>query len=209
MPTAREIVERAMKRAGVIDAGENASANDLADGLTALNEMLYGWKGDGVDIAHQGFVSSDTFVWFVPPADMKSAVLFSLAYQGTWNASTNSPTLATGTGTEGYLYKVGTAGSTTLDDVTSWSANDFAVFDGRDWLKGQSSTPYDGAVVALLAMRLCEDYGATPGPILTRDADMGWRRIQAQFVRPDVAIFDTALVRVPSQRYFDDGGASA
>lgn len=209
MATAREIVERALKRVGVLDAGENASASDLADGLTALNEMLYAWKGDGVDIAHQGFAASDTFVWFVPPADMKSAVLFSLAYQGTWNASTNSPTLATGTGTEGYLYKVSTAGSTTLDDVTSWSANDFAIFDGRDWLKGQSSTPYDGAVVALLGVRLAEEYGEDVGPILARDADSGWRRIQAQFVRPDVAIFDTALVRVPSQRYFDDGGASA
>ncbi|MFZ4748116.1 MAG: hypothetical protein ACOYLK_14710 [Sphingomonas sp.] len=205
MATVSAIIDRALKRAGVLDAGENASGADLADALTALNEIMRGWKGENVDIAHQDFVAADTFVWFVPPADMKSAVLADLSYQGAWNASTNTPTLASATGTSGYLYKVSVAGSTTLDDVTSWSLNDFAIYDGTEWLKGQSSTTYDGAVVAILAMRVLEDFGGTPGPILSRDADMGWRRIMAQFVRPDVAIFDSALLRVPSKRYYDGG----
>lgn len=209
MATTRNIIIRALKRAAVIDAGEggSASADDITDGLATLNEMMFAWRGQGVDIAHQTLALSDEFVWFVPPAAMKSAVLFDLSYRGTWNASTNSPALATGTGTSGYLYKVSTGGSTTLDDVTSWSANDYAIFDGRDWLKGQSSAMFDGAVVALLAMRIAEEYGSAPGPVLVADAKNGWAMIQAQFVRPDTVIFDTALVRVPSQRYFDDGGA--
>ncbi len=199
MATARNIVERALKRAALSNATENASGADLSDGLTALNEMMYGWKAVGVDIAHQELAASDTFSFFVPPDAMKSAVLQSLSYQGTWNASTNSPALTTGNGTEGYLYKVSAAGSTKLDDVTSWAAGDFAIFDGADWLKSQSSAPFEGAVVALLAVRICEDYGAQPGPILMRDANNGWLNIMSKFVRPDTAIYDRVLRKMPGQ----------
>ena len=43
---------------------------------------------------------------------INTALLGVLSYQGTWNASTNSPTLASGTGTPGYYYIVSVAGST-------------------------------------------------------------------------------------------------
>ena len=55
--------------------------------------------------------------------------------QGTWNASTNTPTLASGTGTKGYAYIVSTAGTTTLDGISSWNASDWAYFDGTVWRK--------------------------------------------------------------------------
>jgi len=51
-----------------------------------------------------------------------------LSYQGTWNASTNSPALASGVGTPGYYYIVDTAGSTNLDGITDWAVGDWAVF---------------------------------------------------------------------------------
>jgi fibronectin-binding autotransporter adhesin len=51
-----------------------------------------------------------------------------LSYQGTWNASTNSPSLASGVGTPGYYYIVATAGSTNLDGITDWAVGDWAVF---------------------------------------------------------------------------------
>ena len=51
-----------------------------------------------------------------------------LSYQGTWNASTNSPSLASGVGTPGYYYIVSTAGSTNLDGITDWAIGDWAVF---------------------------------------------------------------------------------
>lgn len=47
-----------------------------------------------------------------------------LSYQGTWNASTNTPTLASGTGTNGYYYIVSVSGSTNLDGITNWVAGD-------------------------------------------------------------------------------------
>ena len=51
-----------------------------------------------------------------------------LVYQGVWNASTNSPTLASGVGTPGYYYIVDTDGSTNLDGITDWKVGDWAVF---------------------------------------------------------------------------------
>jgi hypothetical protein len=53
-----------------------------------------------------------------------------LVFAGTWNASTNSPMFVSGTGTAGYMYKVTTAGTTTLDGISSWNIGDIAVFSG-------------------------------------------------------------------------------
>lgn len=58
-----------------------------------------------------------------------------LSYQGTWNASTNSPTLASGTGTNGYYYIVATAGSTNLNGITDWQIGDWLLFNGSVWQK--------------------------------------------------------------------------
>ena len=64
-----------------------------------------------------------------------------LAYQGVWNAATNSPTLASGTGTQGHYYIVDVAGTTNLDGITDWAVGDWAVFNGTVWQKlDQSNT---------------------------------------------------------------------
>ena len=62
-----------------------------------------------------------------------------LAYQGTWNASTNTPTLASSTGTQGYYYVVSVAGSTNLNGVTDWGVNDWVIFNGSVWQKIDNS----------------------------------------------------------------------
>jgi hypothetical protein len=58
-----------------------------------------------------------------------------LSYQGTWNASTNTPTLASSTGTNGYYYIVSTAGSTNLNGITDWQVGDWLLFNGSVWQK--------------------------------------------------------------------------
>lgn len=58
-----------------------------------------------------------------------------VVYKGTWNASTNTPTLVSSTGTQGYLYKVGTAGTTTIDGISQWNVGDQIVFNGTVWDK--------------------------------------------------------------------------
>jgi hypothetical protein len=58
-----------------------------------------------------------------------------LAYQGTWNASTNNPTLVSSTGVNGYYYIVATAGSTNLNGITDWQIGDWLLFNGTVWQK--------------------------------------------------------------------------
>ena len=71
----------------------------------------------------------------VPVSELPAAVLGALSYQGTWNANTNTPTLASGVGVKGYYYVVSTAGTTNLDGVTDWQIGDWAVYNGTAWQK--------------------------------------------------------------------------
>lgn len=64
-----------------------------------------------------------------------------LTYKGTWDASTNSPSLSSGVGTNGDYYVVNVAGSTNLDGITDWQIGDWAIFNGTVWQKiDQSNT---------------------------------------------------------------------
>ena len=62
-----------------------------------------------------------------------------LQFEGTWNASTNTPTLSSGTGTSGDYYIVSVAGSTNLDGITDWAIGDWAVFANTTWTKVDNS----------------------------------------------------------------------
>jgi hypothetical protein len=71
----------------------------------------------------------------VPISQLPAAVLGALSYQGTWNASTNTPTLTSSVGTKGYYYVVNVAGSTNLNGITDWVIGDWAVYNGSAWQK--------------------------------------------------------------------------
>ena len=71
-----------------------------------------------------------------------------LNYQGTWDANTNTPTLASGVGTKGYYYVVNVAGTTNLDGITDWQIGDWAVFNGTAWQKIDNTQAYPGAGIA-------------------------------------------------------------
>lgn len=57
------------------------------------------------------------------------------SYKGTWNATTNTPTIVSGVGVNGDFYKVATAGSTTIDGVSSWAIGDEIRFGTSTWQK--------------------------------------------------------------------------
>jgi hypothetical protein len=64
-----------------------------------------------------------------------ASVAGGLNYQGTWNASTNTPTLTSSVGINGYYYIVSTAGSTNLNGITDWQIGDWLLFNGSVWQK--------------------------------------------------------------------------
>ena len=205
MTTVREVCRRALMRARVVSPEETPDAASMADALAELNNMMFGWKAKGVDVGHEAFELSDEFNFFVPPLEAVSDTISALSFRGGWDATANSPSLATNTGTDGYVYEVTTAGSTTLNDVTSWVVGDYAVFCGQKWLKGRSSRQFDGTVTAMLCFQICSDHGKDPPAVVVREA-AGWRHIQACFVKPKLNNnIDTALVHMPSRRFVPDG----
>jgi hypothetical protein len=64
-----------------------------------------------------------------------------VVYEGTWDAATNTPTLASGIGTQGEYYVVNVAGNTDLDGITDWELGDWAIFNGIVWQKVDNSEP--------------------------------------------------------------------
>ena len=62
-----------------------------------------------------------------------------LQFEGTWNASTNSPALASNVGTSGEYYIVSVAGNTNLNGITDWQIGDWAVFSNTTWTKIDNS----------------------------------------------------------------------
>jgi hypothetical protein len=210
MTTPRDIVRRALLRLRVIDALHPISAEEAVDGLAYLNDMMAQWPANGVDTLSPTFALDDTFVFFVPPRLIDSHTMESLTYAGTWNASTNTPTLAAGSGTEGTVYRVSVAGTTSLDGIASWSVDDFIVL-GRTasdtnsptltWQKGLSSARHTSGVIALLAQRLAEDFGKDVTKQLADDCEDAWRTLLSDFQKVPYATFDPGLTRLPSRRW--------
>jgi hypothetical protein len=99
----------------------------------------------------------------VPTSQLPAAVLGAVSYQGTWNATTNTPTLTSSVGTKGYYYVVSTAGTTNLNGVTDWQIGDWAIYNGTAWEKidntdaVSSVNGFTGAVVLSAS-----DVGAYP-----------------------------------------------
>jgi hypothetical protein len=71
-----------------------------------------------------------------------------LNYVGTWNASTNTPALASGVGTKGDYYVVSVAGSTNLDGETLWGVGDWVVFNGTVWQKVEGGNTINATTVS-------------------------------------------------------------
>jgi hypothetical protein len=78
-----------------------------------------------VTVNSKGVITSATTVSFTG----------GLSYQGSWNASTNTPTLVSSVGVNGYYYIVSVAGSTNLNGITDWQVGDWAIFNGTVWQK--------------------------------------------------------------------------
>lgn len=75
-----------------------------------------------------------------------ASILGGINIQGSWDANTNTPTLASGVGVAGNGYIVGVAGSTNLDGITDWKIKDIAWFDGVASVWRKIDNTEDGTV---------------------------------------------------------------
>ena len=97
----------------------------------AIGALLTGYTSGSGTIS-----SSDSILSAIQKLNGNVGLLTgAIIYQGTWNASTNTPTIISGVGIKGYMYKVSVAGTTTIDGVSQWNIGDQLVFNGTVWDK--------------------------------------------------------------------------
>ena len=73
----------------------------------------------------------------VPVSQLPSSLM---SYEGTWNANTNSPTLADGTGNAGDVYIVSVAGTQDLGSGNiTFAVGDWVIYNGATWEKSVNS----------------------------------------------------------------------
>ncbi|MCO4754380.1 MAG: tail fiber domain-containing protein [Bacteriovoracaceae bacterium] len=84
-----------------------------------------------------GAGDGDVLVYDQPNDKWEPRPLSGLNMVGTWNANTNSPSLANGGANtsplKGDYYVVGTAGATNIDGESSWSPGDWIIYSGTNW----------------------------------------------------------------------------
>lgn len=86
--------------------------------------------------------TSGTLVNEAYVASAIAGLLGGVQFKGTWNATTNNPTIpAASSGNKGFCYKVATAGATTIDGISDWKVGDMLVSNGGSWDKIDNTDP--------------------------------------------------------------------
>lgn len=117
-----------------ISAGGELSGTYASPSL--VNSAVTGKVLTGVNITGGTIQSTDSILTaFGKVQNQINGLIGGSIYKGTWNASTNTPSLASSVGTAGWYYIVNVAGSTNLNGITDWNVGDWAIFNGGVWQK--------------------------------------------------------------------------
>jgi hypothetical protein len=157
----------------------------------------------------------------VPVSQLPAAVLGALNYQGTWNASTNTPTLTSSVGTKGYYYVVSVAGSTNLNGITDWQVGDWAVYNGSIWQKVDNTDAvtsvngYTGTVVLTAADVNAVPYTGATGAVdlnaksLTNVSNLGVGTTVVPTIKIRAVGDNNSSSRIAMRGYSSDANSSA
>jgi hypothetical protein len=104
---------------------------------TLVTSAVTGKALTGLNLTGGGTIAdTDTILGaFGKVQNQISALVGGVMYQGTWNASTNSPSITSSVGTKGHYYIVSVAGSTNINGITDWKVGDWIIFNGTTWDK--------------------------------------------------------------------------
>jgi hypothetical protein len=154
--TAAKIASDAVTTAKIADSNvtndkvaSGIDAAKLADGSVSNTEFQYlgGVTSDvqvqldaKVDESREGVANGIATLdagGKIPASQLPSSVM---EYKGTWAASTNTPTLANGTGDAGDVYIASDAGSVNFGaGAISFAAGDWVIYNGTIWQKSANS----------------------------------------------------------------------
>jgi hypothetical protein len=116
--------------------GEATASGPGAASVTLTNSAVTGKVLTGLTVAGSSIASTDSILTaFGKLQGQVNDLIGGLQYQGTWNASTNTPNITSGVGTDGHFYIVSVAGNTTIDGVSGWQVGDWIVFHAPAWQK--------------------------------------------------------------------------
>ena len=104
---------------------------------TLVNSAVIGKVLTGLNLTGGGTIADTDSILgaFGKVQNQISALVGGVMYEGTWNASTNTPTITSSVGSKGDYYIVATAGNTNINGITSWNIGDWIIFNGSTWDK--------------------------------------------------------------------------
>ena len=222
MATVQDIITRSLRRAGITRVGEAPQARLSIEGLSVLNDMLYSFQTESINMQldeyrSAEFVLTDTFYFWAPPADLLQSSVDKFNYQGTWDASTNTPSITATAGTDGYVYRVSVAGTTSINSIDDWQVNDFLMFgepkadaagpyasNDRSWFRSIRTRRFEDGISAMLAVRLSEELGHELSESLVYRAKKARQSLHNAFAKPkEKNLFDTGIVYTPTWARFN------
>ncbi len=115
-----------------ITAGGELSGTYASPSL--VNSAVTGKILSGVNITGGTISDTDSILTaFGKLQNQVNGLIGGSIYKGTWNATTNTPTIASGVGTKGNYYIVSVSGTTTIDGISDWNVGDWIIYDGTAW----------------------------------------------------------------------------
>lgn len=116
--------------------GEATASGPGASSVTLDNTAVIGKVLTGLNVTGGTVISTDSILSaFGKVQNQINGLVGGSIFQGTWNASTNTPALTSSVGTNGHYYIVSVDGSTNLNGITDWKVGDWAIFAGTAWQK--------------------------------------------------------------------------
>jgi hypothetical protein len=124
----------------VLKAGDTMSGNLAMGGNKVTGLAAASANGEALRYnelgANSGIATLDAG-GKVPVSQLPSSLM---TYEGTWNASTNTPTLADGVGDAGMVYIVSVAGTQNLGSGSiTFGVGDWVIYNGTIWEKSSNS----------------------------------------------------------------------
>lgn len=128
--------------------GVDQSSRGFRDNFAIIKNELENIQNKSIQLT--GDITSDPVIIGNDTSDIHILTTINLSnlavngaviYQGTWNATTNNPSLSSSIGTKGWYYVVSVAGNTTLDGISNWHLGDWVIFNGNVWQKVDNEVP--------------------------------------------------------------------
>jgi hypothetical protein len=148
--------------------------------LRGLNGVITGTTGvlDSVPLGGANGVATLDSSGKVPVSQLPSSVV---TYLGTWNAATNTPTLANGTGDAGDMYLCNVAGTVNFGaGPITFAVGDWVLYGSGTW---QKSNGQNGTVTSVAVTESGDALTITGSPITTAGTiNIGFAGTSAQYV---------------------------